>query len=252
MLSDATIDLLLLITRSTSILLAGAFGVLGLTVEYRRKDTGEITRWGRIALIGFVVSTTVLLASQTIQTVEDSRQARGVSKNKNAADQLERQGEMLLQLQRTLNPLEDVRLTYWLAFLSEDPAVRQYVRRIDDTAWAIAKGQLAHEIGYVDVSKSTSGPEQISIPQFSPLMPGATEVSLAHVVQYAGLTVEAYRKPFQRRNAMATCRQCNGKGEIPCIHCYGSGKGYRPDGKCNYCRGEKTQTCPECGGSGKA
>lgn len=51
---------------------------------------------------------------------------------------------------------------------------------------------------------------------------------------------------------MATCKQCNGSGEMECLHCYGSGKGYAKDGKCNYCRGSKRQRCVECGGSGKA
>jgi hypothetical protein len=52
---------------------------------------------------------------------------------------------------------------------------------------------------------------------------------------------------------MATCKQCDGKGKIDCIQCYGSGRhGSDPNRPCSYCHGKKTQTCPVCGGSGKS
>lgn len=51
---------------------------------------------------------------------------------------------------------------------------------------------------------------------------------------------------------MAKCSECGGRGEIPCIQCYGSGKhGSDPKKPCAYCKGAKVQRCPECGGSGE-
>ena len=51
---------------------------------------------------------------------------------------------------------------------------------------------------------------------------------------------------------MGRCRDCKGSGEVPCFHCYGSGKGYGPDKKCNYCKGRKTDTCLKCNGTGES
>jgi len=53
---------------------------------------------------------------------------------------------------------------------------------------------------------------------------------------------------------MAKCTTCDGKGEIACIQCYGSGRhGNYPNPKeCAYCKGTKKQICPECRGSGKS
>lgn len=51
---------------------------------------------------------------------------------------------------------------------------------------------------------------------------------------------------------MKTCSQCNGRGEIDCIQCYGSGHhGADPQKPCAYCKGTKKQKCPECYGTGK-
>lgn len=51
---------------------------------------------------------------------------------------------------------------------------------------------------------------------------------------------------------MKTCEQCSGRGQIECIHCYGSGKhGSNPSKPCSYCKGTKTQKCPVCFGTGK-
>jgi hypothetical protein len=58
----------LFIWKEASIVATGAFGVLGLLTEYKDKETGKITRWGRISLIGVVLSTMGGVAAQFKET----------------------------------------------------------------------------------------------------------------------------------------------------------------------------------------
>ncbi len=41
--------------KASSIVLTGAFGILGLLTEFKEKQTGKITRWGYISLGGIVI-----------------------------------------------------------------------------------------------------------------------------------------------------------------------------------------------------
>ncbi len=51
---------------------------------------------------------------------------------------------------------------------------------------------------------------------------------------------------------MATCSECDGRGEVTCFHCYGSGRhGSNPKKPCAYCEGKKLQDCHKCNGTGK-
>lgn len=48
---------------------------------------------------------------------------------------------------------------------------------------------------------------------------------------------------------MAKCKECNGKGRIPCPLEYGEDR--HPE-NCPSCGGENWVTCPACNGSGKS
>lgn len=69
--------------KTASIVLTGAFGVLGLLTEFTRKvknnETGEetrvVTRWGYISLAGIVISTIFGAAAQIKETQSDGEKA---------------------------------------------------------------------------------------------------------------------------------------------------------------------------------
>ncbi|MDH4188383.1 MAG: hypothetical protein OEV08_15445, partial [Nitrospira sp.] len=59
-------DVSLSILKFAAVLIVGILGVIGLQVEY--KKNGVITKWGRRALWGTVISTLVAIAIQSIET----------------------------------------------------------------------------------------------------------------------------------------------------------------------------------------
>lgn len=68
-----TIHNALVILKLLAVLLTGIFGLIGLLVDYKDR-TGRITRGGRWALIGVVLSTVVAVASQAVETKIKSKE----------------------------------------------------------------------------------------------------------------------------------------------------------------------------------
>jgi len=58
-------DLLIAIANFLTIWLAGRFGILGLLTKFRERN-GKITKWGRTAVIGMIVSIMVTVISQEL------------------------------------------------------------------------------------------------------------------------------------------------------------------------------------------
>lgn len=90
-----------------SILSAGLFGVLSLVTRYRDEKTGNITRWGRIALGGVLLSATVSLALQVLET---SRAKEAAKKARAEADATAQILKDVLERARTTTDLQKVNL----------------------------------------------------------------------------------------------------------------------------------------------
>ena len=92
-------DITLAITKFFGITLAGAFGVIALLVEYKDQQ-GKVTKWGRIALSGVIVS---MLLSMLAHGLELSKQSRAshVAQRK-TLEAVERNQNVLNQISRVL------------------------------------------------------------------------------------------------------------------------------------------------------
>jgi hypothetical protein len=89
-----TLDQWLTPLKIILIFLSGMFGSLGLLTNFRNDRTKKITRWGWVSLIGIVLSTTVAIATQYLDSADTEKQTRTT----------------LLQLQRGLSSLEGMEL----------------------------------------------------------------------------------------------------------------------------------------------
>ena len=86
--------------KAISIVFTGAFGILGLATEFKDKHH-NITKWGRISLIGIVVSTIFGVAAQLKESADDAAKARTTSEKtlqlvKNSDDTLSNIQKLLL------------------------------------------------------------------------------------------------------------------------------------------------------------
>jgi len=64
--------------KAIAVALTGVFGVLGLLTNYKDKETGRITVWGKVNLVGIVLSATMGVLSQLIDAqhkIDSARQS---------------------------------------------------------------------------------------------------------------------------------------------------------------------------------
>jgi hypothetical protein len=83
--------------KAASILLTGFFGILGLVCEFKEQSTKRITKWGKLALVGILVSTGSGVYSQMLETA---------GQNEKRAEDTRQALQLLLGNQRTLNGIE--------------------------------------------------------------------------------------------------------------------------------------------------
>jgi len=94
---------LVAIWKAASIVLTGAFGMLGLLTEFRDKTSGKVTTWGYLSLFGIVISSGGGFFAQ----IEDSFD-QATQQSKASMDSLKLLMGMhttLHDLQRTLSPI---------------------------------------------------------------------------------------------------------------------------------------------------
>ena len=83
--------------KASSIVLTGAFGILGLLKEFKDKGTNRVTPWGYISLIGIVVSTILGVAAQIKESHDTAQKTLEVA---------QKSDRTLQDIERLLSPLD--------------------------------------------------------------------------------------------------------------------------------------------------
>jgi hypothetical protein len=119
-------DILLASLKFLAILTAGLLGVIGLLVDF--KVDGAITRWGRRALLGTVISTVVAVMTQSVETYKQNLER--TTQNRERIQQEKRNEATLYEIRRGLYPIKEA--TFNVAIRLSKPAddVDQYLKRI--------------------------------------------------------------------------------------------------------------------------
>jgi hypothetical protein len=121
-------EIALAVLQVLGVVLTGIFGLLGLLTKYRN-DVGRITKWGRIALVGIVVSTLVAVSSQALEAVRKARESRA------AAERTER---IISEVARAVHPLTSIEATAWALMPWDHPQLASYRKRIEPQLRRIA------------------------------------------------------------------------------------------------------------------
>lgn len=141
--------------KASSIILTGAFGVLGLMKEYKDKITNRITIWGRVSLAGILVSSLCGLAAQIEETSAQEKARVGTAQQTLAL--LERTDRAVKDIQRTLSPLDQPQITFNFEADCREPILATYCKGIKrrspksgllvDGSWPLLKQFGADSLG---------------------------------------------------------------------------------------------------------
>jgi hypothetical protein len=178
-----SVEVALATLKFVAVLITGLFAVIALQVDYKDKE-GRITKWGRRALIGSVVSTLVAIGAQALETTvkhrEEAASAEGTQK-------------LLTEIRRAVYRIQNVYVTANVVVPRD--TLRSYASRIDKTSAAIAKGTLNDPHANVDTDISTNRTTNVAFYKASKLYPehGSLEWQLLVDV---GLEFRFYKKPI--------------------------------------------------------
>jgi hypothetical protein len=196
---DWTISLA--VTKFTSIVLTGGFAALALLTRYKDSE-GNITRWGKIAIAGVAASAVTGALSQSIELLLKAR-ADEASQNRALAE-LARNSELLTQINRGLNPLTNVRATFWLEVKLNHPELQPFIRRFKSQLGPlIARWESdpsGHEGGpeYPNVRTTDNKVSTVTISQDSRLFPRKTTEPFAYtVLKYSTISMYFYKPPIK-------------------------------------------------------
>jgi hypothetical protein len=197
------LDLIKTLLGLFSIVGATTSGVAALVIDYKNKETGKITRWGRYALFGLGISFLIGACNLWIDYVEKSRATRNAAEESRTNS--EKTLKILTDIERTLNPFKDVQIFVRFSYPFGDPDLLQYHQRLDTGI-----GAILHDISLQDdpddpnqkiqgvnwSQKDADGSVlSVRINTGSPLLPNPSEPLAAEVYFRRGLTVFWFKSP---------------------------------------------------------
>jgi hypothetical protein len=109
--------------KATSVVMTGAFGILGLLKEFKNKETGQVTKWGRISLAGILLSSGLGVVAQLKESSDQE-----TSRKNDAIRSLalaEKTDQTVRDVQRTLSSLQEPAITLSLLVNCQDPAFKK-------------------------------------------------------------------------------------------------------------------------------
>lgn len=211
------LDTLLLALKLISSLLAGIFGAIGTMHDYK-DSSGSITKWGRIALFGIVISSAVTISTQVIEEALNQKSAAEASARiekqiqnqqellSSVNDQSIRSNKVLGSIQRTFNRIESLSGTFWLEIPYAHTAFDNYSKRIRISIDNLLNKPDGDNDIYVSRSKNKPDgsliPEEVSIPSYSASFPQDKEQPLRRLMS-AGLAISIYRNPIKVEEFLA-------------------------------------------------
>jgi hypothetical protein len=108
------------VLKLAAILVAGILGAASIPTDYK-DEQGKLTRWGKFALGGIIVSTLIAVAAQTIETRLDNQK-----RAEDAADI----SSLLREIRRAVYPLQNMEVGYQVSFAGSAPELAAYKKRV--------------------------------------------------------------------------------------------------------------------------
>lgn len=107
--------------KASSIVLTGAFGILGLATDFKKRDTNAISRWGYLSLSGILLSTTLGVIAQLKESSDDASKSLALSRASSTT---------LTNIERLLSPLDEPKVEMSLQVPCEQDKYRLFCQNL--------------------------------------------------------------------------------------------------------------------------
>ncbi len=188
----------LAVLKFLAILSTGIWGVIGLRVDYK-DDDGKITKWGKYALFGTILSAIIAASIQGVE-VHKQRGDEAAAQSKTRKE-LERHTELLVNIKRAIQPIQDITVTAWVRVPMEHKAFAGYTKRlrtginayVEKPEWKPNEIEVLDSFDYETFKRTVTG---VRVYVTSPLFPDETKEAAAHNVlgERFSLSFRIYKK----------------------------------------------------------
>jgi hypothetical protein len=186
------IDILLITLKLLGTVFSGVFGILGLATDYRNRRTKAVTKWGRLSLLGIVVSTIVAFASQAIETVRD-RITANEAKAK-LSQQLSLADKTLAEVERSILPLRNLTINYSVEVPIDNPEFAAYGKKLKTGFEQMQKANAAERSAWG--WEVAGGPHERDFQLGPKLLPTEKDGTIYGFLKYHQIVVSLFRQPF--------------------------------------------------------
>lgn len=142
------IQITLIALKFAALITGGIFAAVGLLTDYRDKH-GKVTRWGRIALFGIVLSTVIGAGTQAVESYRDQETALANDAANRKSEEQTR--NMLGQIKRAIYPLRSIALEQlWISYpankslIAASPENLSFPSDNDDTKGHLLRGTSSY------------------------------------------------------------------------------------------------------------
>jgi hypothetical protein len=202
--------MLTVILKLLSTVLAALFGVLALVVEFKDKETHKVTKWGKVALIGVVVSAIVSLTTQILDEVKSKQES---DERRLAAE------EQAIALARLGDPLAPPQIYVTWALPRVVAGGEAFIASIKDLSAGLEKTRTrSRETDrdyWVSQSDASGKAVEVEVPMTSRYFPDkARSPDLYALIGYPGIEVALIQSTEDLKKLTETFRQYGNRGAL--------------------------------------
>lgn len=146
------IEIALIVLKFAALITGGIFAAIGLLTNYRHED-GTVSKWGKIALFGIVLSTIIGAGTQAVETYRDRDAAL---KNDAANRKSEEQTRKLLgEIKRAVYPLRDIAMEKFVIVCPiTTPEIEEALKHLNFGMFSGPNGSLPTSYSFAPQSAS--------------------------------------------------------------------------------------------------
>lgn len=195
--------------KYAGVILAAGFAILGIFTEFKDKTKNEVTLWGKIAVVGIILSGIISIESQHLENIQEKKRSQEAdARTAASAAGQSRLTQAVNAVARNTEPIQEIEVEFWIQFprpkSTDDPnlikVMAPYLHRLDNAVAQIVK-QYPLPVGspnsysFIALPKADK-PIKVVIPPGSSLLPSSVETVPFVLMSNVSFYLDIYDQPI--------------------------------------------------------
>lgn len=189
------VDILITALKVVGAIVTALLGIVGVLVNFKDAE-GKLTKWGYLVIVGIAASSLTVVGAVV---------AEGYKAQLTAAEQLARTQQLLQEVNRAIQPITQLKMSYWVRLPKNNRLFSDYTSRVSksirDNIDAIRASLPQPEKKWNDtsviVASSDGEPITIHIGKNSSLMPNVSQSYMGNLGYLMAFSVYIFKNPIK-------------------------------------------------------